>query len=360
MLNPKAAGLWRTSAASLVAGSMLALAAGAATAKPASAFQDVRIGVVSDTATTPLFVAMEKGYFFKQGLNGKLQIFSSGSDMNKALAAGNIDLATASTTSIPSSRSAGLLTKLVSNGQGDATTAKWDGALGIIGSKKQGIQPKDANSLKGKKVGYLAGSTGEAYLRAFLSKHNMTMKDIDPISLPVPDHPVSLKQGDIAASVGWEPFLSKEARELGNDAVVVSRGDGLLGYLIGAAGTDESIAKHPELMQKFVNALAQGAYFTRQHPQQAAEIYTHFVSGVNVLDAAEAIKNHLSFDPRLSLCSAEALHATAERMFKSGQIKKEIPTKDMYTTQFIDHTEKTHPKWFSDLPKIPAECQFKP
>lgn len=320
-------------------------------------FESVVLGVVNDMSGAPLFVASERGYFPENGLDVKLRIFSSGADMNKALGAGNIQFATAGNTSVPSSRAAGLNTVMVSGGMNDATTVTNADPLSIIATKDSGMTADDPSSIKGKKVAYLAGSTTEAYLRAFLAANDMTIDDIEAVNLEIPDHPVALTQGDVDAAVSWEPYASQSVRELGDDAVEFARGAPVLGYVIGVGATDETIASSPDTLKKFVASVAQSTQFIRENPAEAAEIVTNFIDGLNLDDATEAISNHVSYDPRISGCTFEIFKTTADNMVKQGLIKKAPPVNEMVDPQFIDAVESDHPEWFEDLPAIPAECK---
>jgi ABC-type nitrate/sulfonate/bicarbonate transport system substrate-binding protein len=320
-------------------------------------FESVVLGVVNDMSAAPLFVASERGFFPENGLDVKLRIFSSGADMNKALQAGNIQFATASTTSVPSSRSSGLMTSLVSGGMNDATSAINSDPMSIIATKDSGITPGDPQSIKGKKVAFLSGSTSEAYLQAFLSANDMTLDDIEAVNLEVPDHPVALVQGDVDAAVSWEPYASQSVRELGDNAVEFVRGEPLLGYIIGVGATDDTLAEAPETLKKFVAAVAQATQFIRNNPEEAAQIVANFIDGLNLEDATTAIRDHVSYDPRISGCTKEAFEVTAKRMADGGMIKKAPPVEEMVNSQFIDEVEAEHPEWFEDLPEIPAECQ---
>jgi ABC-type nitrate/sulfonate/bicarbonate transport system substrate-binding protein len=107
---------------------------------------------------------------------------------------------------------------------------------------------------------------------------------------------------------------------------------------------------------KFVTAVAEADAFVRKNPQKAAQDAAAYLTGLNVTQAAGAIKNHLKWDPRLSACTEKAMQEGANELFKSGQITKEIPLADLMTTSIITQVEQAHPAWFADLPPVPAGC----
>jgi ABC-type nitrate/sulfonate/bicarbonate transport system substrate-binding protein len=107
---------------------------------------------------------------------------------------------------------------------------------------------------------------------------------------------------------------------------------------------------------KFVTAVAEADAFVRKNPQKAAQDAAAYLTGLNVAQAADAIKNHLKWDPRLSTCTQQAMQEGADELFTSGQITKKIPLPDLMNTSIIAQVEQAHPAWFADLPPVPASC----
>jgi len=304
---------------------------------------------------TDEYVAAQEGFYAQNGINVKIKIFESGSDVTKAMQAGTVKFGSASTTAVPAARAAGVPLKLMVGGMNDAASSLYDGPLGIIGRADRGITTQPS-SLKGKRIGVLLGSTTEQYLRIFLEKNGMTEKDVKLVNLQVPDHPVSLKQGDVDAVSSWEPYVSQEVSELGSNAVTVSRGEGLLGYIVGLGVLDPTLQNNQALVLKFVTAVAEADAFIRKNPQRAAQDAANYLPGLNVNMAADAIKNHMKWDPRLSACTQTAMTEGASELFKSGQITQQVPLPAMMNTSIIGQVEKDHPAWFADLPPVPANC----
>src|SRR5215510_911875 len=296
-------------------------------------FATETLGTVSNLMHTDEYVATQEGFYAQNGLNVKIKIFASGSDVTKAMQAGTVKFGSASTTAVPAARAAGVPLKLL----------------------VRGITTK-ASSLKGKRIGVLVGSTTEQYLRLYLEKNGMTEKDVTLVNLQVPDHPVSLKQGDVDAVASWEPYVSQEISELGSNAVTLSRGEGLLGYIVGLGVLDPTLQNSRALVVKFVTAVAEADAFIRKNPQKAAQDAANYLPGLDVNMAADAIKNHMRWDPRLSVCTQTAVNEGADELFKAGQITTSIPLTAMMDTSIIGQVEKAHPAWFADLPAVPANC----
>ena len=80
--------------------------------------------------------------------------------------------------------------------------------------------------------------------------------------------PITLAQGQVDAVVPWEPYTAQAVRELGANAVVVSRGEAsLVADIIGVVANENWISKNYDLLEKFSVGIAQAAQFIRQNPQ---------------------------------------------------------------------------------------------
>lgn len=303
------------------------------------------------------FVGVEKGFFAERGLNVELKILASGSDINKALQSGDAEFGGASNTAIAPARVAGIKSRLVAPAMNDATTPTYAGPLGIVGRKDRGIRADDSESLKGKKVAILEGSTTQAYLRLYLEDQGMKESDVEAVTLDVADHPVSLKQGDVDAAVSWEPYVSQEVRELGDNSAIVSRGDPVLGYTIGVGATESVIEAKPEVLRKFAEGIAKSNAYIRKNPDDAAKSATAFIKGLDPDDALSAL-DHLAFDPRMSRCTQQLFADSTADLKRLGEIDTAPPAADMLYPKTMLAVEKAHPEWFSDLPPIPKRCRF--
>jgi len=163
-------------------------------------------------------------------------------------------------------------------------------------------------------------------------------------------------QGDVDSVASWEPYVSQEISELGSNAVTLSRGEGLLGYIVGLGVLDPTLQNSRALVLKFVTAVAEADAFIRKNPQKAAQDAANYLPGLEVNMAADAIRNHMRWDPRLSVCTQTAVKEGADELFKAGQITTSIPLTAMMDTSIIGQVEKAHPAWFADLPAVPANC----
>lgn len=329
---------------------------GGSSGATAEGFDDVTLATVGNMMHLPEYVAVEKGIWAEHGLNVRLQILSSGADVNKAMQSGNAEFGSASTTSVPAARAAGLPQKLVAPGMNDATSPTYAGPLGIVGRADRGIEPDDPSSLIGKKVAVHEGSTNHEYLLLYLEENGIDPKDVEIVPIEAQDQPVSFDQGDVDAASDWEPFVTQMMIEQGDNAVLLSMNDPLLGYTIGVGATDEVIEQEAEVMEKFSRGIAEASYWIRQNPEEAAEVATNFIDGLQTEYAVEAMVN-LAFDPRISACTEESFEVAAKGLAAKGEIDSAPPGPEMMDPTIMDKVEEENPEWFEDLPPIPEECK---
>jgi len=325
--------------------------------------KQVNFIVVNNLFGSPGFVAVENGYFAEQGLDVKIKLTASGSQVTQALQAGEAQIGHASlSTTTAAARAAGNLLKGVMPYYNDAQYISLGGRA-IIGRKDRGIDAQNPKSIEGKKIGYLSGGN-EAYMVAWFKKNHVDITKVKLINIPVPDMPISITQGLVDAIVPWEPYTSQAIRQLGDNAVVLSRAEGgLAPDIIGIVANQDWMKQNYDLLEKFSIALAQAAQFIRKNPRKAAEIDTSYIDGLNVEDATAGIKS-LHWDPRVSVCTIEGMVSAGNDMVKEKLIKmnRMFTADDFVDKTVIDRVMQKHPELFSDLPPLPAtleQCKDK-
>jgi NitT/TauT family transport system substrate-binding protein len=337
---------------------IVVLLAGVGAAR-AQTMQTLNIYTVKNLLATPIFVALENGYWAEQGLDVQMKLVGSGRIVVQALQAGDAQLGhVAISGTLPVARAGG--DKLISampyyNDPGYMGRA---GAYAIIGRRDRGIDPAVPASMLGKKIGFSAG-TDEYYMRQWFRRQNLDIGKSQVVSLLVEDMPVSLSQGLVDAVVPWEPYASQIVRELGPNAAVVSRGEaGLMSDNVGIVGKEDWIRAHQDIVEKFAIGIATATKFIRENPRDAADIVGRTLDGINVADALQGLE-HMAWDPRISVCTIEGSIRSGNGMVKTGQIKMDRPfvAADFYDMTAYDHVMATHPELFEGLPPLPTRLE---
>jgi len=330
---------------------------------PAQAQQKITYVVVNNLFSTPAYVAAENGYWANQGLDVAVKLTSSGRAVVQAVQAGDAQFGHAAlSTTIASARASGNLLKGVIAYYNAADYVAKAGGRAIIGRKDRGIEAGNPKSMEGKKIAHLTGSTNEVYLREWFRKNNLDISKSQLVSVPVENMPITIAQGLVDAIAPWEPYQSQAIRELGPNAVVVSRGaEGLVADTIGAVAQEDWIKKNYDFIEKFATGIAEATLFVRKNPKESAEIATRFLDGLNVADGTEGLK-WLDWDPRVSICTLAGLVSTGNEMIKTGLIKKDKPFEaaDFYDDTIFKRIVDKHPELYADLPPLPktlAQCK---
>jgi NitT/TauT family transport system substrate-binding protein len=329
----------------------------------AQQMRDVAFVVVNNLFSTPAYVATENGFWAKHGLNVSIKLTGSGRAVVQAVQAGDAQFGHAAlSTTIASARASGnLLTGVIAYYNAADHIAK-AGGRAIIGRKDRGIDAANPKSMEGRKIAHLTGSTNEVYLREWFKRHKLDISKSQLVSVPVENMPVTIGQGLVDAVVPWEPYTAQAVRELGANAVVVSRGEtSLVADAIGAVAHEDWVKKNYDFVEKFSLGLIEAVAFVRKNPKESAEIATRFLDGLNVADAAEGLK-FLDWDPRISVCTLEGLVRTGNDMVKAGLLKREKPyvAAEFYDDTVFRRIVDKHPEFFADLPPLPktvAECK---
>jgi ABC-type nitrate/sulfonate/bicarbonate transport system substrate-binding protein len=315
----------------------------------------VTVATANNMLHTAEFVGVEKGFFLKHGVKVQLQILQTGADINKALQSGSAQFGGGSITAIPTARQAGLDLKLFVPYMNNATTPDDDNALAVVARADSGIRPGDWASLVGKKVGLATGGTGDEFLNRWLTKAGVDRKQVTFLNVQPGDQLAAIQGKQVDAISTWEPYQTIILDKMGSDAVLVQRGGGTLGYILGLSATDEYQQAHGGIVQKMADAMVETEAWIRSHKREAAVIATHFIPGLETASATRGIQ-HLNFDPRVSGCTMKAFADSTRTLVAQNKLTANIPASDQVTAKFVTRSRQTMSQAFSDLPPIPSSC----
>jgi len=330
----------------------VAWAGPAGAGQPAAAADNVLAAVASPVlalAHTPSFVGVEKGLFLKYGLDLKLKILGSGQEVAKAMQAGEIQFGAAAYSNFPFALERGFKGKMVVGVIGDATSLFYDENLAVVARSGSGI--RTAEDLAGRRVGLVVGGTGDEYLRVLLKKHQVPAERVQFLNVPPGNQFAALQNGTVDAISAWEPFPTL-ALEKVPGATLVARGGRILGYYILMMAPDDLIAKQPDVVERYVLGYAAASQWTRQHPDEAAEIATRWIPGMEWGVAKKAIR-YVNFESRISRLSLQAYDDNLKVLLEDKKIKAPVPRDRALDTRFIEKAMREHPGLFADLKPIP-------
>ncbi len=312
---------------------------------------DVVIG--NNFGHLPMFVGVERGLFKKHGVDVHLKVVNTGSDMVAAMQKREVQIGDMSVTTFLKARHGGDPFRVIGIIQNDATRSNADEPLAIVARKDSGIRPGNIEDLKGKRVGLAQAQTSDEYFKMVLSRRGMKYEDVTIVNIMAPPALApALKDGKVDAVVSWEPFNSVVLDQV-PDSYTVIRGGGHLSYIMVATAHEPTLQSSPQVIRDFVAGLAEASQYTRQHRDEAVEIFAKWVPGLDVAVGKKAIQ-HISYDPRVSRPVMQAFEAAEDDVLKNtlkGAARLNIP--DQFASLYLADVEKTNPEYFNDLPALP-------
>lgn len=311
--------------------------------------ETLTVGAAANLNGLVTFVAVDKGLFLKHGIDVKLKLLATGAELTRAIQAKDIEFTDGSNTSMAIAWERNIPLVAVVSIMGDATTPTMGTPLSVIARGGTNIRPGQAADLVGKKVGTVIGGTAETLLTEFLDRNQVTRDRVTYINVPPDNQPSVLASGSVDAVAVWEPFGVLSLRQAPGSYEFL-RG-GVMGYWILAVALEPTVQSRPALVQRYVNAQAEAAWFVRQNPREAAEIGTRYISGLRTDVALEAMK-HMRFDSRMNANTIKSFAQTDEIMLKQKKITKRMDYPRVIRTEFLERTMKEFPQFFTDLPPV--------
>lgn len=341
----------------LIAG--LALMLGAASAS-AQTMVKLTAGMVASIDQIGLPIAVERGFFEKQGLDVTIaRPYATGVDALNALQAGESQIVQVGVPMIGAVLR-GMDLVALGNYSGSATKAGSDGTMAIIAREGSGIEKGNLKSLKGKKIAASFGTINHLYILALLDKTGLKPDEVTLVNTPPPDMTVALLAKGIDAFVGWDPWPIVALKDVPG-AFEVVRGGEFIAYLGFNVALRSWVDQNMETTVKFLTAMSEADQWMRKNPKQASQVATRWIPGLKA-DVAEAAMqfNIQQVDRRLSANNYRALWAAEDRLSALGVIKSTFDVNKHLQPKPILQVMKDHPQLFSDLAPIPDAAAIKP
>jgi ABC-type nitrate/sulfonate/bicarbonate transport system substrate-binding protein len=297
---------------------------------------EVVAAVGSNMAHVPSFVGLEKGIFLKHGIDLKLKVLGTGQEMVKAVQAGEAQFLGAAYSNFPLAVERGFKGKGVVGLQGDRTGKYSDEAMAIVTRKGSGITK--VQDLVGKKVGTPTGGSADEYLGVVLKKAGIPREKISVLNVPPGNKVSALASGQVDAIAGWEPYVTQMMEKV-PDAVLVQRGGGFIGYFNDMSTLVDIIEKQSEMVYNYVVGLSEASQYARQHQDEAAEISTRWVPGLEMSVARKAIRYYF-YDPRITKYSQESWNENVGVLVEQKKLRQPVPWTQGAELKFIERAQK--------------------
>ncbi len=303
-----------------------------ASGEAATAGKPLRIGLVPWIGWSRAQVAEVKGFFKEAGVEVEQKVFQTVTEVNTALLAKQVDLAwlVAGDLVVLSEQDPTLKFLFASDYSGDKVDA-------IVGS---GIaSPAD---VKGKKLAREDVPYEIVFTAKYLESIGLTTKDVEIISLPVPDATAAMATGKVDIVTSYEPFISKALKERADSKILFSaKGTNII--VNGLAGSSKVLTERRSEVMAYLKALEKAVQFAKTNADEANAITAKWV-GVTPPEVAElmarldlldvAANKTLAFAADNPLNAASSIDLAGPILVEAGKAKKVIKGKDFVDDSF--------------------------
>jgi NitT/TauT family transport system substrate-binding protein len=241
----------------------------------------VAAGVIAIVDVAPIYLGKQKGFFSGRNIDLTLSTSQGGAAIVPGVVSGQFQFGFSNVTSLILAKSRGLPVKMVSNGV--ASTGK-DGADfgGVLVKADSPI--RSAKDLAGRTVAVnTLKNIGDTTVRASVRKAGGDPAAVRFVELGFPDQPAALAAGRVDAIWVVEPFVTA-AKAQGARLVASNYVDAAADLTVAAYFTSqELIAKNPDLVKRFKEAMAESLAYAAAHPDEVRAIigtYTQIAADV--------------------------------------------------------------------------------
>lgn len=278
-----------------------------------SSVQKVNFGYIGDfNGTSLLAIAKDNGLWAKNCLDVTTKVFTDGPTQIAALGTGDLDFGYIGPGAL----------WLPAEGKAQIVALDtFTNADRIVAYPGRGIT--SLKDLKGKKVGYPAGTSGEMILRLGLKSVGLTMNDIDAVSMDYTTLTSALAAGQVdAAGIGYPQLATAmkaqpKIEELAKDSDFSST----FRFPTAFVAQPDLATKDPALVKAVVATLKEANDYRYQHEDEAIKD----VADYNKLDVAD-VKADAQYD-QLEPSSYFEEHS------ENGDVDKWLSAFNTYFTQ---------------------------
>jgi len=306
----------------------------AAELKPANVRMDFIIG----GKHAPWFVALEKGFYAKRGLNVTIQSSTGSADTVRTIGAGGADFGFADISTAIVARSRGTPIQIVAQFGYVPATIMW----------REDTNIKQLKDLEGKTYAISPGQAQWYLMPAYCRINKIDYKAIRIQETAAPLQPAALatKKADfiVMYRASNDEIAELAAKKVGAKVKRIFMKDtGLDIYGTGLVVKEDDVKKRPEFVRAYVEATLEGLRYARDHQEEALNILLKHKPELDHYLATVQLKNALTevFLPPESVQSGmgymkpDVTEKTVKIVNEFFDIGRKVTAKEAFSNQFI-------------------------
>ena len=276
----------------------------------------------------PVYVAQELGFFTAEGADVEILIPADPSDPVKLAAAKTVDVALTPQINFLIAKAAGL--PLIAIGALIETPLG-----GLLSLKEYGIE--ELSDLRGGRIGYSLTPLEPTLWRTMLASAGVAAEEFELVNVGF-NTVLSLLSRQVDAIGAFRNFELLQVALLGHEPSYFPQEEyGVPDtYEILLTVNPALLETRPKALRALVAGLAKGIAYTREHPEEAFELFLRAHPDLN--DEL----NRRAYEATLPLYADAARHDIAQKwdhmqayLFENGLMAQEFPLAELYTAQVL-------------------------
>ena len=226
--------------------------------------EKITFGVDFSVISAPVWVAENRGYFQKEGLDVEIKDYSSGrTALVDMLEKGNLDMVTVAQTPVMYNSFSKNNYAIIA-----AMACSYEDVL-LLAARENGIET--SSDLKAKKIGTPVGSSGHFFLGLFLIQNGLSISDVTVIDIDAPELPKALSDGRVDAIAIWQPHIHNAQKLLARKALLLPSKN-LYREDFYIVSNKIFIKNNAAALKKFLKAIDRAENFIRENKEEAINI----------------------------------------------------------------------------------------
>ncbi len=229
----------------------------------AQPLQKVTVAYTYQPQSTLVHVAMAKGYFAEQGLDAQPLMHTYGKAALQSVIDNKADFATVAETPVMFNVLKGekifVIANIEASSLNNAIVARKDAGISVPGD------------LKGKRIGFIPGTTSDFFLDSLLTANGFTREEIQPVAMKPEEFQDAIMAKKVDAVSIWNYPLTQIKQQLGDEGAIFYDRE-IYTETFNIAALQDFVRKNPETVKRFLHALIKAENFVAKNPDEAQAI----------------------------------------------------------------------------------------